>query len=641
MFCRILKKTRGDYLIICDSFYDPAVKHSRQRCVKSCGYIEDLKELYEDPVAHFREEAKRMTQERENPETKQKATATFTITLDEPIVERTSLLPVNGTELTNVSSEPYFNHYWNLGYVVLKTLYLDLELDKFWSRNTRDRKIEFSVDRIFRLLVFSRVLFPGSKRYTYDNRKMFFEPMDDFTLDDIYHSLDIIALNKEKLQDWLFKTSAKICERDVSIAYFDCTNFYFDISHPDVDLLDSEGNTVNENGEPCSPSYRKRGAEKNKRPDPIVNMGLLIDRNGLPIGYDLFPGNESEKVHMRPILRRFRNKFPEGRVIIVADRGLNTSDNIYYINGTNTEDNNQRDGYLYGQSVRGADQEFKDWVLSGGYTVTRIPLQDGEEPTDSEDVKTDSKGKKYIIFTHKHRIQKKKLNVNVTVNGVRKKKTVVVDQRQMVYYSAKYARRQKIQRDAMIQRAKDLIANPKKYDRVTASGAASYIVNISFDKNTGEVVEGKSLFLDEEKIKEEEKFDGYYSIVTSELEMDDLQMRKVYRGLATIEESFKITKSDFTSRPVFVRTNDHIDAHFATCFVALLLIRLLQAKLGKKYSIKKILNSLRKYSCVCIENNIYKTTYLDNVLLDCEDIFKLSLNVHYRTRQTLQRLLRY
>lgn len=639
MFCRVIKNSRGEYLIICENYYDPATKRARQRCVKSCGYIEDLKKIYPDPVSHFKEEAKKLTQEKTKPE---KKTTTVTLPLDGPIVDRASLQKnEEGNDPPDTPTEPYFNRYWNLGYVILKKLYLDLKLDKFWRYSTRNTEAEYDIDRIFRLLVFSRILFPGSKKYTYENRNMFFEPMGDFSLKDIYRSLDIIAQQKEKLQDWIFRTSAELYERDTSITYFDCTNYYFDISHPDVDTLDSDGNPVDENGNPCPPLYRKRGAEKNKRPDPIVNMGLLIDRNGLPIGFDLFPGNESEKVHMRPIIRKFRSRFPEGRVIVVADRGLNTSDNIYYINGSNTGDNNQLDGYLYGQSVRGADQEFKDWVLSGGYTDTRIPLKAGEEPKDSEDIDTAPNGKKYIIFRHKHRIQKKKLNVHVVVGGVRKIKTVTVDQRQMVYYSAKYARRQKKQRDAMIERAKDLISDPKKYNRVTASGSASYVLNLSFDKNTGEVVDGVALSLDTDKIKEEEKFDGYYSIVTSELEMDDLEMRRIYRGLATIEDSFKITKSDFSARPVFVRINEHIDAHFTSCFVALFLLRLLQLKLERKYPVGRILHSLRSYSCVCVHNNIYMTTYFDQILMDCEDIFGLTLNVLYRTRQSIQRLLRY
>ena len=158
----------------------------------------------------------------------------------------------------------------------------------------------------------------------------------------------------------------------------------------------------------------------------------------------------------------------------------------------------------------------------------------------------------------------------------------------MAYYSEKYARKQKRDRDIMIARAKDLIAHPKKYDRITAAGSGAYVQNIAFDKSTGEILEDRELILNTEKIAEEEKYDGYYSIVTSELKMSDHEMRDTYRGLARIEETFKISKTEFESRPVFVWTNEHIEGHFATCFTALVLIRLLQTKLGRKYPIGKV-----------------------------------------------------
>ncbi len=487
--------------------------------------------------------------------------------------------------------------------------------------------MKFSTDQIMKLLTFSRALNPGSKRYTLNSKDFFFEPFDDCSLDDIYHALDIIAENKEDLQKWIYDHSQKIYERDMSVSYFDCTNYYFDISRPDVDEVDDDGNPVDENGEPTDAKYRKRGPEKNHRPDPIVEMGLLMDRNGIPIAFDMFPGNESEKVHMRPIINKVKNEFDDCRVIYVADRGLNTSDNIYWLNGDNKSDNNDRDGYVYGQSVRGADAEFKEWVLKKDYRIDKLKDDEGNE----------------VTFTHKSRIHPKELHVNVTKPGQKKpsKKKVVVDQKQMVYYSEKYAKKQKADREAMIKRAKDLIAHPKKYDRTSAKGSSSYVLNIAFDKNTGEIVDGRNLELDEQKIKEEEKYDGYYSIVTSELEMSDIKMREVYRGLARIEDSFKVTKTYFESRPVFVWTNEHIDAHFTTCFLALVLIRLLELKLGSKYQAGKILESLKKYNCTKLHTNIWKFTYYDEIIEACAKAFDMTLNLQNRRQQDIQRLLRY
>jgi Transposase len=200
---------------------------------------------------------------------------------------------------------------------------------------------------------------PASKKKTFDSRDFYFEDFSGFSLDDVYHALDIICDNSTALQKWIYDHSSNICSRDMSVAYFDCTNYYFDIGRPDTDNLNDDGNPVDNDGKPVSAKYRKRGPEKNHRPDPIVEMGLLTDKNGIPLAFDLFPGNESEKLHMRPIINRVKEEFSSTRVIVVADRGLNTSDNIYYLNGDNRGEINLRDGYVYGQSIRGADAEFK------------------------------------------------------------------------------------------------------------------------------------------------------------------------------------------------------------------------------------------------------------------------------------------
>ncbi len=603
MYLNKQKKPNGDiYLSIREKYHVPKVG-SREKTVQSLGYLSTLKKTMDDPIAYYTQYAKELTARKDSEKAK-------TITID------TSQKLSIGT-----------NDVRNVGYGILKLLYKELEIDKFWNWKTRNRKMKFSTDQIFRLLTISRALYPGSKRDTFIKKDLYFEPFDGFDLDDIYHALDVIAENQQALQEWIYEHSKKICARDVSVSYFDCTNYYFDIGRPDVDLLDENGNPADWEGNSIPAKYRKRGPEKNHRPDPIVQMGLLMDRNGIPVAYDLFPGNESEKIHMRPIINRVKARFENSRIIYVADRGLNTSDNIYWLNGDNKRDHNPRDGYVYGQSVRGADAEFKSWVLSEGYREDKVPSDDGS----------------MITFLHKSRIHPKELQVNVTKPGQKKpvKKKVVVDQKQMVYYSEKYAKKQRADRAAMIERAKDLIKYPKKYDRITAKGSASYILNIAFDKTTGEIVEGKTLELDMDKIKEEEKYDGYYSIVTSELGMSDHEMHEVYRGLARIEDSFKVTKTYLETRPIYVWLNEHIDAHFATCFLALVLIRLLENKLSHAFSVRQILDSLRNYNCVHMDMNTWKFTYYDEVTDACAKVFNVTLNDKYKSQQEIQRLLRY
>lgn len=597
MYLKKKKMPDGDiYLSIMDKFYDPEKKYARERTVEGIGYVSELEAEYPDPIAYFTERAKRLTLQK-----KEEQQCVLTLDLS-------SKMDVTTDEARNV------------GYGILKELYKDLELDKFWIWKTRNLDVQYNVDQIFRLLVFARVLFPDSKRGTFEDRKQFFEDFNDFTLDDVYRCLDVIQKNQDALQQWIFKRSDKIYPRDLSVAYYDCTNYYFDIGRPDVDLKDEDGQLT-------EAAYRKRGPEKNRRPDPIVQMGLLTDRNGIPLAFELFPGNESEKLHLRPTVRRVKQEYSDTRVIYVADRALNTADNIYFINGDNRGDYNPRDGYVYGQTIRGADAEFKAYVLAGGYRTEIVLDDNGNE----------------IKFIHKSRIYPKEINVHVTKPGQKKKstRTVRVDQKQMVYYSEKYARKQRKNREAMIERAKDLIQHPKKYDRVSSAGSAAYVVNLAFNKTSGEIVEGRHLYLDTERIKEEEKYDGYYSIVTSELKMSDRELRNLYRGLAKIEDTFKISKSEFSSRPIFVRTNEHIDAHFTTCFTALVIIRLLQAKLQNKFPVGQILESLRKYCCVPLDSTTYQFIYYDEVLEACAEIFNKEYNRKYLTRQQIQRLLRY
>ena len=601
MFLRSITIKGVTRLYFYESYYENG--RTKQKCIENLGRLDELQKRFDDPVSHFKKVAEEKNAEQN---TSRKTSVP---------IDLSSTMSTSGDNLRNV------------GYAVLKDLSKQLELDKFWKLVLRKTSIQYDLEAVFRLLVFSRILYPGSKRDTFLNKSAYFEDMDGFSLKDTYKALDVFDQYDEQLQKWIYSHSSKICERNMSVSYFDCTNYYFDIGRSDMDTFDDDGRPVDGKGNPAEIKYRKRGPEKNHRPDPIVEMGLLMDKDGIPLAFDLFPGNESEKVHMRPIINRVKSQFGSGRVIFVADRGLNTSDNIYFLNGDNKADHNPRDGYVYGQSVRGADAEFKAWVLKGDYKTEKLTDDDGRE----------------VTFTHKSRIHPKTIQVNTTVPGQKKKrkKPVSIDQKQMAYYSEKYAKKQKHDRDIMVARAKDLIKHPKKYDKITAAGSGAYVQNIAFDKSTGEIIEGRELVLDEAKIDEEEKYDGYYSIVTSELKMSDHEMRETYRGLARIEETFKISKTEFESRPVFVWTNEHIEGHFATCFTALVLIRLLQSKLGSRYPIGKTIESLRKYNCTQIGTTLYQFVYYDEILEECGKIFHLELNNRYRTREQIRRLLKY
>ena len=578
----------------------------RHKTIEKLGYLEDLEKQYEDPIAHFKEMAKQMNKE-------------------------------NITEYTikNISTRTIDNssRSRNLGYVALRKIYDELGLENFLKAKNKNFKVSYDLHKIFSLLVYFRIMYPGSKKEAFEKRDRFFEKFDGFELEDIYRSLDYFNQFKEEIETLLWNNTKDTYKRNTDSLYYDCTNYYFEINYNDVDLVDEEGNIIQKN-------YRKRGPEKNHRPDPIIEMGLLMDSTNLPLSYDLFPGNESEKLSLLPLTRKTKINCNLGRTVIVADRGLNTSDNIYYLSGTNHKQT--LNGYIYGQSIRGADEEFKKWVLDQkGYIKEEVIGGDGKPETFRQMIfeNNEFKGyeKKKLIFKHKSRIYPKEIKVSSDENP-KKKIKVTIDQKQMVYYSQKYADKQKRDRNIMIERAKDLIAHPQKYNKVTASGSAAYINNIKFDKTTGAIADGLNLSLKLDKIAEEEKYDGYYSIVTSELNMSDKELRDKYRGLEKIEETFKITKSELDTRPVLVWTKEHIESHFLTCFVALVITRLLEKKLGEKYSIHKIIESLKNYNSIPVEHDICMQNYTDEIIEELKNIFNIDFSRKYLTLSEIKKI---
>ena len=559
----------------------------KQVTVEKIGDWEDLIKMYDDPIKFFNEKANEREKELllENQDT-------FTYSLSEELDE---------------DIKPY-----NVGYIFLKKIYDELSLNDFFKQKQKYLNMEYSLNNIFKLLIYSRIMNPGSKKETFDNKDLYFDNFD-FSLKDLYRSLDIFCKYQEDIQTWLWNKTKNKYNRDITNSYYDCTNYYFEISYNDEDLIDEEGNVLIK-------GYRKKGPSKENRKDPIIQMGLLMDNTDLPLAYNLFPGNESEKTSLRPALKKVKRNFGIERTIVVADRGLNTSDNTVFIAGKNNSDSNNHDGYIYGQSVLGADKEFKDYVLKDDYIVDMI-IENNET----------------IFFKHKSRIFAK--TIQIKRDGKRTNKSVIY-QKQMVYYSQKYAERQKYERELVIAKAKDLISNPGKYTRATSVGAAGFVNNIKFDKETGLIPEGTALSLNEEKIKELEKYDGYYSIVTSELEMSDKDLRDKYRGLWKIEETFKITKSILKSRPVYVWTKEHIEAHFLTCFVSLLILRLLEIKTDKKYSIEDIIKSINDLTCTKLKADTYIINTRNKITTDLCNIFNLDLTKKYIKLQKIKNYIK-
>lgn len=605
MFVKQNKSHKGILLTFTVGYRkDGKVKHKN---IETIGYLDDLKKQYDDPIAHFREIAK----QRSNNE------------INELVIKNINTKTINDN-----------SHPKNLGYVILKKVYDEINISNVLNKKQTSLNIQYSLDEIMKLLIFSRILYPASKNETYKNKDMFFEKFD-FSLKDLYRSLDYFNSLKDEVITCIWNNTKDTYNRDTSITYYDTTNYYFEISYNDEDLIDENGNILEK-------GVRKKGPSKEHRKSPIIGMGLLLDNKGIPLSYDLFPGNESEKLMMQPTLKKTKNKFGIERTIIVADRGQNTSDNTVFIAGKNDDDHPNHDGYVYGQSIIGADKEFKTWALDqSGFTNDYIYDDDGNLVTYKDAVK-DENGNilryedKPVIFKHKSRVYAKKVQIKKD-----NKRTVnyQIYQKQMVYYSKKYAEKQKHDRDLAIKKAEDLIKNPGKYTQATSYGCTKYINNIRFNEETGEVPKGLELSLKLDKIREEEKYDGYYSIVTSEKNLDDKKIRDIYKGLWKIEESFKITKSDLETRPVYVWTKEHIEAHFLTCFISLVIIRLIEYKIERKYSSSSIIDSLKNYISNNLEHDIYLQNFTNEIIKELSNIYNVDLSRKYLTLSEIKKIL--
>jgi transposase len=562
------KKTGRTYLSIVHSYRDPEGK-TKSKVIQSLGYLDALIKIYPDPIAHFTVEARKM-------EEKRKASASVTVTLDfnERVDNRTS-------------------NRKNYGYVVFSKIYHELEIDRFLDNARRHKPFTFNTEAIMRLLVYARLLYPGSKRASFLIKDRFFERFD-FTIDDVYDGLTHFDQISGQLQQHLHEQVVDQYQRKTELVYYDVTNYYFEIDRQD--------------------EFRRNGCSKENRKSPIVQMGLLMDMDSLPISYKLFPGNTHDSQTLMPMLAEIKKRFNTKRIIVVADKGLNSGDNIAFNTALG-------DGYIYSKSIRGASADFKSWVLD----------ESGYRPL----------GNNYKLKSKI--VPDAKIQVTVAQAGKKKKKkSITIEQKWLAFYSEKYAVRAKRKRDEVIAKANLMIQNPAKYKSIRDYGAAGYIKNIRLDKDTGEILNtGDVLYLNQERIAEEEQLDGYYAIVTSELDDKDESIIEKYQGLWRIEETFKVSKSVLGTRPIYLRTQGHINAHFLICFISLLIARIVEKRLDGKYTIERITDTLQNVACSRINQNIWLFDYADDLTDAINDVFDVDIGRKFVTLQNIKKYLSF
>ena len=456
----------------------------------------------------------------------------------------------------------------NIGYFFLENIYNKLGIYDLLREIKSDSKIEYDLNGLTKLLVFGRILEPASKKKTFENKDRYLFPVTTSEdLNDIYKALDVLEKNSKKIQNRMnTKIKKSSIGRVTNLTYYDVTNYYFETMYGDDDTYElDENNEIikDENGEPIivKKGFRKKGVSKENSKGPIVQMGLFIDNNGIPVSHKLFPGNTQDKTTFKNVLENDVDEMDLGRIVVVADNGMNTQENKYLI----TDKGN---GYIVSKSVK------KSWAKIGPFAL---------ENKDYIEIKNSS-GE--VVFKYKSRINEIELTYK-NEEGVKSKKTI--KEKEIIYWSKKHYEKELQQNKKFIEYLESCKENPDKLkDKQRKS--QEFIEVLDIDKKTGEVLKTKKVvvFL-EEKLKKYKETMGFYSIVTSEIEEDDKEIINRYHGLSRIEDSFRIIKSDLEGRPIYVWTEEHIKAHFLICFIALTIIRIIQYKI-LKYENKSTLN---------------------------------------------------
>lgn len=535
MYLKQTKRKNGTvYLSIMHAYRESG--KNKARTVKSLGSLEKLRELYDDPIAHFKEECERMNEE----EATRRAPLAVEFHIGQKIDKRKQGFVDLGAA------------------VVLKYLH-ELGVERFFDNRRRRTSFSYDPCRILELLVANRIASPCSKKAAWEARGAFPRKCD-FSLDDVYRSLDYLNHHATRLVSCVNDAiRARYGSRGAEAIYYDVTNYYFECD-PDEGL-------------------RRRGCSKEHRPNPIVQMGLMIDSEGIPIGYDVLPGNTNDCLTMMPAMKQLRARNLSERAIVVADKGLNTSDNI----AACILDGN---GYVFSQSVRKADRSLQKWVLDdAGYDV-----REG--------------------FKLKSKIRTKEISVRDKDGKVIESESVPV--RLVAFWSEDYAKRAAAQRETAIAKAAKLVTSRASYEHAKTCGAGRYVTEVFVDGDTGEC-QRSVVSLDEAAIEADARFDGYYCIVTSELDKSPQEIIDIYRGLWRIEESFRVIKGDFSARPVYVSTDAHIRAHFLICYLALIVTRLMQKDTGNRYSAHQIAEAVSGLKGMHMKENWYLFAYRTDV----------------------------
>lgn len=511
------------------------------KTVKKLGTMKELLPLHnnseEEVIAWGKQIAKQMTEDEKR---------------DTDIV----LLSLSQSKLLDKNKQTFYNG----GYLFLQDIFYGLKLDKMCENIQSEYKFEYNLSDILSRLIYSRVLFPSSKYSSFEDSKKFIE-QPSFELHDLYRSLDVLAEKSDEIQKYLYETSKKVIDRNTSVLYYDCTNYFFEIEDERDDC--------------------RYGKSKENRPLPIIQMGLLLDGNGFPLSFVIFPGNESEQPTLIPLEKQIIKDFQLSRFIVCTDAGLASNDNRKF-------NNKGERSFIVTQSLKKVKKYIKDWALDdAGWSkdgVDHIDISSIRKQVDNNEEFEDG-------IWYKERWIKE--------NGI--------EQRIIVSFSPKHRRYQRYIRNKQIERAQLAALKNQTVIHRNPNSPSRFLEETNYTDN-GEIANNRSLSINQEKIREEEKYDGFYAVCTT-LNDDIRDIITINKKRWEIEESFRIMKTEFKARPVYLQKGNRIKAHFLTCFLALMFIRIMENKTKNKISIEKMIDTLKDYNFQYFEGSGYVPTY--------------------------------
>ena len=491
---------------------------------------------------------------------------------------------------------PGVKKQFNVGYLFLKKLYEELKINDICKSIQDNYQFKFDLNEILSYLVFARIIYPSSKLETFKQCQNFIE-QPKFKLHDEYRALSYIAKNIDFIQEQIFNNSKKVINRNSKVIYYDCTNYFFEIDNDD--------------------DLRKYGISKEHKPNPIVGMGLFMDGDGLPLSYNIYPGNMNEQKTLIPEENKIINKFKlnNTKLILCTDAGL-ASDEIKKYNIKNGR------GFVITQSLKKLKEEYKSQIFDK--TNWRIS-NDLKHIYNLNDIENNDELKEKYYDTLFYKIIQTE--------------TKSVKQDLIVTFSFKYQEYNRNIRSSQIDRAKKSIDTNNVTRKGKNQNDYRRFIETTSVTNNGEVAENTEYTINESLINEESKYDGYYAITTNLIgEINDIL--KITKGRWEIEESFRIMKSDFLARPINLSREDRIKAHFMTCFISLLLYRILESKLENKYTTSQILNTLRKMTMLEQKGLGFEPEYeRTNLTDDLHNIFNFNTDMEIVNYKKMKKIL--